>query len=287
MFISPMLLETAHAPFTDDNYIFEPKIDGHRLILSHVNGQTRLYTRHNNDCTRQYPELASFTFDGDIILDGEVACTDPQTGVIDFEMVMERFSARKPDKIVKLSAALPVNFLVFDILRFKGIDLRGRALKDRKEILSAADLSCCPFIGKIPFIEDEGVTLYQQIRARKMEGIVAKRKNSIYVSNRSAAWQKIINWQYEDVYITGYRKSEFGWLASVPGNDGRLRPAGIIELGVSPRHKMAFYSVCKSLVTREEKDFVYLEPRIKACVKIRNWTRNGMLRSPALVDFVL
>jgi len=63
MFISPMLLETVQAAFSDDNYIYEPKIDGHRLILSHINGQTRLYTRHNNDCTRQYPELASFTFD--------------------------------------------------------------------------------------------------------------------------------------------------------------------------------------------------------------------------------
>lgn len=286
MFISPMLLETAPAPFSDDNYVFEPKIDGHRLILSHINGQTRLYTRHNNECTRQYPELAGFTFDGDIILDGEVACSDPQTGAIDFELVMERLSAKKVDKILKLSATLPVNFLAFDILRYRGVELRGRSLMDRKEVLSAADFSCFPFIGKIPFIEDEGEALYEHIRARKMEGIVAKRKNSIYVGNRSAAWRKIINWQYEDVYITGYRKSEFGWLASIPGKDGRLQPAGIIELGVTPRHKMAFYGVCKSLVTREERDFVYLEPKIKARVKIRNWTRNGMLRSPALVDFV-
>jgi len=287
MFIAPMLLETAQAPFSNDNYIYELKIDGHRLILSHINGQTRLYTRHNNDCTRQYPELAGFTFDGDIILDGEIACTDPQTGAIDFELVMERFAAKKADKVLKLSAALPVNFMAFDILRYRGVDLRGRSLMDRKEILSAADLSCCPFIGKIPFIEDEGETLYEQIRARQMEGIVAKRKNSIYVSSRSSAWQKIINWQYEDVYITGYRKGDFGWLAAVPGKNGRLRPAGIIELGVTARHRMAFYSVAQTLITGEDRDTVYVEPKIKARVKIRNWTRNGMLRSPAFVEFLL
>lgn len=76
MFISPMLLETSPGPFSHSNFIFEPKVDGHRLIYSQESGNVRLYTRHNNDCTRQYPELL-LPFDFDIILDGEVACTDP------------------------------------------------------------------------------------------------------------------------------------------------------------------------------------------------------------------
>jgi DNA ligase-1 len=57
MFISPMLLETAVGPFSHSEYIFEPKVDGHRLIYSQQSGNVRLYTRHNNDCTQQYPEL--------------------------------------------------------------------------------------------------------------------------------------------------------------------------------------------------------------------------------------
>ncbi|WP_326079919.1 hypothetical protein [Paenibacillus graminis] len=62
--------------------------------------------------------------------------------------------------------------------------------------------------------------------------MVGKRKNSLYeTGRRSHAWQKVINWTYTEVYITGYRKNEFGWLAAVPyGTSGRLRPAGIIEL---------------------------------------------------------
>jgi DNA ligase-1 len=96
-FIAPMLLETAAEPFDNDNYIFEPKIDGHRLIFSHTNGTTRLYTRHHNDCTRQYPEILSVHFTDDIVLDGEVACTN-ESGVICFESVMERFSAKKATK---------------------------------------------------------------------------------------------------------------------------------------------------------------------------------------------
>lgn len=85
MFLSPMLLETAKSPFSHSNYIFEPKIDGHRLIFSQQDGKIRLYTRNETDCTRQYPELL-YPFDNDIILDGEVACTDPETGSIGFEL---------------------------------------------------------------------------------------------------------------------------------------------------------------------------------------------------------
>lgn len=94
MFIGPMLLATASSPFSDSKFIFEPKVDGHRLIFSQQSGAIRLYTRHNNDCTRQYPEL-HVPFKNDIILDGEVACVDPSTGLSDFEAVMSRFKAGK------------------------------------------------------------------------------------------------------------------------------------------------------------------------------------------------
>jgi DNA ligase-1 len=87
------------------------------------------------------------------------------------------------------------------------------------------------------------------------------------------------------VFISGYRKEEFGWLAQIEEN-GEKRAAGIIELGVSPKHKKAFYGIAKQLVTSEDKNFVYLDPLLKAEVKFRNWTRNNMLRTPSFVEFV-
>lgn len=280
MFISPMLLETAPAPFSDENYLFEPKIDGHRLILSKVQGQTKLYTRHNNDCTLQYPELVNISMD-DVILDGEVAATD-ENGRVDFEGIMERFSMRKVDKIQKAANTKPVNYVVFDILRYRGEDLRGYPLHKRKELLATVNYGNSN-IARVPSIEANGEQLYSRIEALGMEGIVAKRANSIYVSSRSSAWLKIINWTYADVYISGYRKGDFGWLAA----DERGRPLGVIELGVTPRHKMAFYGVRDQLKRGEDKDYVYLEPRIKAKVNIRNWTKAGLLRNPVFVDFIL
>lgn len=286
MFISPMLLQTANGPFSDSDYIFEPKIDGHRLIFSQQDGRVVLYTRHNNVCTQQYPEL-HLPFDDDVILDGEIACVDPATGISDFEAVMSRFQARRSDKIDRLVKTVPVYFGIFDVLMFKGHDTRNLPLLRRKDILAGLTLPSTNY-GVVPHIEDAGEALFEQIEARDMEGVVGKKKDSVYeTGRRSHAWKKVIKWTYADVFITGYRKQEFGWLASVPSPSGNMRPAGIIEFGASPVHKQAFRGVAKQLVSGEDKDFVYLHPKLRVRVKMRNWTKSGMLRSPVFTEFIV
>jgi DNA ligase-1 len=258
VFISPMLLETAHAPFSHADYIFEPKIDGHRLILSHINGETHLYTRHINECTRRYPELIA-NFGYDVILDGEIACTDPDTGEICFESVMTRLSSIRAEKVRKLSVEIPANFVVFDVLQLNGIDMRGLPLMKRKEILAELTFPFGVPITKIPYVECEGSTLFEQICALKMEGMVAKQRDSTYVSGRSDAWLKIINWMYVDVFISAYRKNALGWLASVMESDGTMRPVGVIELGITALHKKVFHAVMVPLVGGTDRDYVYLD----------------------------
>ncbi|WP_338709238.1 ATP-dependent DNA ligase [Paenibacillus amylolyticus] len=285
MFISPMLLSTAPGPFDHSEYIFEPKVDGHRLIYSQQSGSIRLYTRHNNECTHQYPELL-LPFQDDVILDGEVACTDPETGLNDFEAVMSRFSTKQVSKIQQLTRTQPVTFAIFDILQYKGMDLRSLPLMERKSVLHSLSLPS-PSFGVVPHIEGAGEALYAQIEAMGMEGVVGKWKDSSYVSRRSKEWLKVINWSFADIYISGYKKSEFGWLASMQDPYGKFRPVGVIEHGPTPRHKQAFRGVCKQLVTGEDKNNVYLEPRIKAKVKMRNWTKSGMLRIPVFLDFIV
>ncbi|WP_409175628.1 ATP-dependent DNA ligase [Brevibacillus fortis] len=271
-FVYPMLLEQVDEPFSDARYVFEPKIDGHRLILSRRNGETRLYTRHNNEVTSKYPELIT---DGpDIILDGELAVMDPDTGIPDFELTMQRFQSRK--------SRLPISYVVFDILHYDGADLRGLTLMERKSVLDQA-ITDTPTMSKIAYIDGRGEDLWDAIVDRNMEGIVAKGKDGRYhADKRTDDFLKIINYSYVDVHIAGWRKGDFGWLAHYNG-----RPAGVIELGVPPTHKQAFYGVAKQLITGEDRDFVYVQPQVKARVKMRNWTKSGMLRSPVFVDFIL
>jgi DNA ligase-1 len=281
MFLTPMLLEKREQPFDDARFLFEPKIDGHRLILFYSDGNVRLYTRHNNEVTRQYPELHDVPINAnEVILDGEVAYVNPQTGAVEFETVMERFMMTKPQSINVGRVRLPVHFFAFDILRYNGEDVRNRPLTERKALLNAV-LTNSTYFSRVLSVEGSGIPLFNTVKERKLEGIVAKRKDSVYVGRRSANWLKVINYEYADVHIAGYRKDNFGWLAHVNG-----KPAGIIELAVPAAHRKAFYGVAQSIVTGEDRDYVYGQPRIKARVRFRNWAKKGYLRTPEFVSFV-
>lgn len=103
-------------------------------------------------------------FEDDIILDGEVACVDPATGLSDFEAIMTRFQAKKTDKISQLIRSLPVAYVIFDILQYKGKDLRRLPLMERKAILNTLSLPG-PTFGLTPYIEGAGEELFEQIEA--------------------------------------------------------------------------------------------------------------------------
>lgn len=282
MFLPLMLLEKWESPFDDDRYVYEPKIDGHRNLLSVETGNVRLFTRHNNDVTAKYPELhdALIADHSDVVLDGEVACQDPETGAIDFELIQRRFAKRKPLTIQQAMVSLPVHYYIFDILHYKGRDLRPLPLSERKKILSEV-VRPSPYCSVVMSVPGTGNALFDVIKQRDMEGIVAKRMESKYVGQRSGDWLKIINYTYVTVQIAGYRKNQFGWLAQHNG-----RSVGVIELAVPTEHKRAFYGLADRLKTGEDRDYVYVEPRISVRVRFRNWTRKGLLRSPEFVEFV-
>lgn len=76
-------------------------------------------------------------------------------------------------------------------------------------------------------------------------------------------------------------------MTAVMDGSGQLRPTDIIEFGPGPKEKKAFYGVSKGIVSREDRNFVYLEPRIRVHVKMRNWTKSGLLRSPVFTRFIV
>lgn len=283
MLMGPMLLESKDNPFSDPAFIFEPKMDGHRLILVKRGDETRLFTRHQTECTRQYPELHDVPVDGDVILDGEVCCIDPVTGVADFELVMERLRLTKREKIQSFAKQRPVHYVVWDILHHKGRDLRDLSLMKRRSALESV-LGTNERFHLVPQVDESGEELYNRLVEQSMQGMVAKKKDSPYVSRRSHDWLKIMNYQYKDVWITGYRKEGFGWLAQADDH-GRQRPVGMIESGITPRQNKEFHEVSQQLITGEDNQFIYIQPLIKAKVKFHHWTRHGFLRKPSLVEF--
>jgi DNA ligase 1 len=142
-------------------------------------------------------------------------------------------------------AKYPVTFYAWDLLTLNGRDLRKLPLTDRQRILADVYGETSHYRSVLT-VESAGKALFDVIKAWGMEGIVAKRKDSKYISERSVAWQKIINWTYADVYITGWRKGEFGWLVAVTDSSGKLRSAGIIEFGVTPWRGKRLMALCNS-----------------------------------------
>ncbi len=278
MFYPPMLLETAKTPFSSPDFIFETKYDGFRLICSNIK-EPFLYTRNKGNATKQLPELLK-KLPADTVLDGEAMVFDA-LGRDDFEGIKKRFSLKKEEKILQAIETHPVTFMVFDILYHKGKDLRPLPLLERKEILNEL-VQDGGTVRKVSFIDTEGEELFKTSEANCLEGIVAKRKNSIYVGKRSSNWLKIINWIEVVASISGYRKSDNALVCCHED----LRPLGLVLTGMSPVHREAFFKISKTIITHEDREYIHLTPLLKCRLKGRAFTSKGILRSPIFIDFI-
>jgi DNA ligase-1 len=134
--------------------------------------------------THKYPELHSVPIDDhtDVVLDGEVACIDPDTGSIDFELIQGRFQLKKPAAIEQAVLRQPVVFFAFDILRYKGRDLRGFTLPERKAILLQT-LGENQHFSLVISVDGSGISLFDVIKAKKLN---ASRCSSRQARNNSA-----------------------------------------------------------------------------------------------------
>lgn len=274
MFISPMLLSKSEQPFDSSDYITELKLDGIRLIYSVDNaGKVRLYSRHKNEVTSKFPELHNLDISPGTVLDGELIVTD-SAGKPDFEAMMSRFMSSR-DKT-------PISFVAFDVIQHEGKRVNKIPLLERKEILADIIPNDTPKLAKTQFIEGCGEAYFDAVKAQNLEGIVLKRKDSRYeIGKRSHSWLKVINNQYSDVFVVGYRKQpkDFGWILSDP--DGKY--IGLMELGVPAQARAKVY---RAEISKETVDFAYLAAPVGVRVKYRNLTKAGLLRLPSFVEWV-
>lgn len=271
-----MLLECAadNKPFNSKEYITELKLDGIRLIASKIENRVRLYTRHNNEITANFPELVDDIYanvpDG-TVLDGELIVTDSQ-GKPDFEAMMERFKSRKSKH--------KATFCVFDIVKYNNKDVNELPLIVRKGALETA-FSDTANIVKSKFIVGNAEQYFELVKSQQLEGIVMKKADSKYeIDRRSSNWKKVIAYDMDEFYIVGYKKDEFGWLLS----DGN-KILGVMELGVGEKERKAGYKIFQQLKTGEDRKTVYIKPVIKVVVKYRGYYKSGILRLPVFEHF--
>lgn len=295
IFLYPMLLQTHNEPFDSPDYLHEVKLNGIRLIYTKdIKGNEKLYTRHRTEITSKFIEILQLPVPNDSVLDGELVCFQKTTNGIyteNFSRIMQRFRLSNSVKIENAVLTFPATYMVFDVLKWNSVPMVKKTLLERKRLLSSEFIET-DYVKLIQYCLYNGISLFKKVKEYEREGIVSKRLNSPYLVAKRASnreWLKIINWTIVDeAYIMGYRKKKFGLLTSrIDEWSGEARPLGIVEFGMSPEQKKAFYRVSKQLIIGEDKNFVYLEPVIRCKLKGRGFSDNGYLITPIFVDFIL
>lgn len=275
--IKPMLLHKSDSPPSGD-LIHQLKFDGFRCLLHYNQGQIRLFTRHQNECTAQFPEILPNLNCSTAIIDGEMVVMDGMKPC--WESVMKRFQTTNPMSIKHLMTTLTAHFVAFDIIYVNNQSVASMPLIDRLNILEpivqpSNSISICPS-------SSDGQRLFNRVKELGLEGICSKDLSSPYLlDTRSDYWLKTKNYLYETVTITGIRKKEFAWSLS---KDGEY--VGTMEF-VTPEARKAFYHISKQITVKDTDDWRYVQPVIKCKVKFQSYTKSGLMRSPSFVEFVV
>ena len=202
----PMLATAGGRPFSSKDWIYELKYDGYRLVAFGGDGKAQLRYRSGLDATARFPEIAAALRAlpcEDVVLDGEVVVLDSD-GVPRFGLLQDRAGLTRQSEVQGAAAVLPATFFVFDLLGAGGHDLRGLPLHERKAYLERL----VPPAGPMRYadhVESDGEGLFRLVEARGLEGVIAKKKDSIYRSGqRSKEWVKIKTDPTADFAICGY-----------------------------------------------------------------------------------
>ncbi len=212
-----MLAKPFHAPFSHKDWLFEVKWDGFRAIAE-LNDRFSLKSRNGNELRHNFPEMVELKqLSSNVVLDGELIVM--KKGQPDFQAMQLRGKATKKIDIEKGVKELPATYVVFDILEKDGKPLLNLPLSERKEILRDT-VAEGKHVCLADYIEKSGEQYYKIVVANGLEGVVAKRKDSVYEPGiRSESWLKMKPTKSCDCVIIvftsgeGLRESTFGSLA--------------------------------------------------------------------------
>jgi DNA ligase 1 len=196
-------LEQAPAELgSPDQWLAEWKWDGIRAQLIRRRGEIFLWSRGEELITERFPELieAAARLPDGVVLDGEVLAWDEQ-GVLPFAILQTRIGR---DKLTaRTLEQAPAVFLAFDLLEESGVDLRATPLEVRRERLEAVLEGAGPCISASPVVQGldwpELAALRADARQRRVEGLMLKRRGSVYGTGRQrGAWWK---WKVEPLRV--------------------------------------------------------------------------------------
>jgi DNA ligase D-like protein (predicted ligase) len=192
-----LLLRTDSLP-DSEQWLYELKLDGYRAIAFKRDGVIHLRSRNDNDFSMRYPGVVKglAKMPDDTVIDGEVIAFDDQ-GRPSFN-ALQNYG----------SAPAPVIYYVFDVMVLAGRDVMREPLKRRRELLEQKVLPKLSEPVRYATSLDAALPmLVQSVKAQGFEGLVAKRRNSVYEPGlRTGAWMKMRVNRGQEFVIGGYTR---------------------------------------------------------------------------------
>jgi len=278
--------------------MWEPKLDGYR-VLAFMTGQTvRLRSRRGLDLSEKFPgivaELGRQAVSG-TILDGEIVAVDG-SGRPSFNVLQNRVQLKAEREILAVDRNLPALFYCFDMPYFAGLDLRKTRYRDRRRYLAQCLLPS-PLVRLVHASED-GLAMHKAALDSGFEGVIGKRGDSRYESGRrSASWIKIKPTRTADFVIGGYTRGRnsrgpLGALLLGYWDKGKLRYASHVGSGFDSKTLPQVRARLEPLKRKtcpfaEEPELngpvTWVEPRVVTEVSFQSWTEDGSLRAPVFL----
>jgi bifunctional non-homologous end joining protein LigD len=295
--IKPMLATLVDKPFDDVGWLFEVKWDGYRTISFVNDGEVRLQSRNNKLFTEKYYPVSEALGKWRInaVVDGEIVVLN-EKGVSDFS-ALQNWRSEADGELV---------MYVFDLLWFEGKNLMKIPLNDRYKVLKEVFPSDDDRIRLSETFAD-GIDFFKAAEKLGLEGIIAKRSESLYLpDNRSKSWLKIKVQKRQEVVIGGYTLNEgsdklFSALLLGVFESGSLRFVGKVGTGFNEKLQREMMNQFRPLVIRTspfsiEPDVnqpsrfrpdppkakaVWLKPELVCEVSFTELTDEGVFRHPS------
>jgi bifunctional non-homologous end joining protein LigD len=293
-FIAPMRAKAVPKLPESTNWEYEIKLDGYRSLALKRSGEVLLLSRNGNRLNDRFPSIAAAfeTMPDDTVIDGEIVAFD-EDGRPSFSILQNYQTTSRP-----------LVYYAFDLLVCRGRSLLGVPLETRREVLQGHALQGLGDPVRFSGTLNAGATeLARAAAAQGMEGIVAKRRDSVYEpGQRSGAWAKYKTNQGQELVIGGYMPGKHVFDSLLVGYyDGdRLMFVGKIKNGFVPavkedlakRFRRIESDTCPfanlpepknarrglALTAEGMKQCVWLKPKLVAQIEYADWTKTDHLR---------
>jgi len=280
-----MLAKETDKPFDDKHWLFEIKWDGYRAISEIKQGEVELYSRNGNSFNTSYPIVfnALKKLKDDLVLDGEIVVLN-EDGKSDFQKLQHYAD----------NTQYPICYYVFDVLSVNGHSTYQLPLIKRKKILQQI-IPKNEVIKYSDHIIENGKSFFAAAKKKDMEGIMAKKADSLYHPGvRTNEWLKIKHHKSAEVVIAGFTKPTgsrkyFGALVLAIRSGKQLKYAGHTGSGFTQASLKTVFDKLKPIVQNESPfdeaiktnmPVTWVKPVFICEVKFTEWTNDNKMRHP-------